>query len=205
MFGPGARALLAAAVAAVVAVVATAVFTTSLTAFASDPERYGWPYDAAVIVGFGYGGSDEEAIEATLDRAEVRAWGIAGTSVDSTIDGEPVPFIAGLEGFHDLPLPVIRGVLPEADDEIALGTLTADRLGLAVGDTATLTTPYGDRQATVSGLVVLPAVGPFEADRTSLGTGALLSHRFIEALLGDAERTAGMEPGLSGKGRRPLW
>ena len=200
LISSGAKALLAASVAAVAAVLATTVFITSLTSFVGDSERFGWPYDAGVIVGFGYGGADDAAIAATLDRPEVQAWGVAAMAVDSTINGEPVPFLAGRRQFDDLPLPVIEGDLPVDDDEIALGRLTADRLGLDVGDTAQVTTPYGERQATVRGLVVLPSVGPFEADRVSLGTGALLSERFFETVLGDAEREAGLEPGALSDG-----
>jgi len=190
----GARVSLAASVAAVAAVLATSVFTTSLSAFVSSPSRFGWPYDAAVIVGFGYGGADEAAIATTLDRPEVKSWGLASMSTDSAINGTPVPFVAGRRSFGDLPLPVIEGALPVAD-EIAVGALTAKRLGIGVGDRADVTTPYGNRQATVSGLVVLPSVGPFEADRVSLGVGALLSEQFLGAIFQEAERAGEMAPG----------
>lgn len=189
----GASVLLAASVAAVVAVLATVVFTTSLNRFVSDPERFGWPYDAAVVVGFGYGGADKAAVASTLDHPDVEAWGLAALDSGSTIDGEPVPFVAALAGFESIPLPVIEGALPDADGEIALGALTAERLGLAVGDRAKLTTPYGEREAIVSGVVVLPTAGPFESDRVSLGTGALLSEQFTTSVLGDAERLSGVD------------
>ncbi|HVE45629.1 MAG TPA: FtsX-like permease family protein [Acidimicrobiales bacterium] len=195
LLGSGAKTLLTASVAAVMAVLATVVFTTSLTSFAGSSKRFGWPYDAAVMVGFGYGGADEAAITKTLDRPEVQAWGMAFMAVDSSINGRPVPFVGARAHFNDLPLPVIEGVLPVADDEIALGALTADSLGLSVGDKAVLSTPYGKRQAAISGLVVLPSLGPFLADRVSLGTGALLSEQFVEKVLSDGERAGGMPPG----------
>lgn len=198
--GTGARTLLAASATAVGAVLATAVFTSSLTAFVNRPERFGWPYDAAVIVGFGYGGADPAAIAATLDRPEVEAWGMASLAADSTIDGQPVPLIAGRRGFEVLRLPLIDGALPAADDEIALGALTAGALGLEVGDKALVTTPYGEREATVRGLVVLPSLGPFEAARATLGTGALLSAPFFESIMreGAQEEGADLEAFLDG-------
>lgn len=193
--GAGARTLLGASAAAVGAVVATAVFTSSLTSFVANPARFGWPYDAAVLVGFGYGGADPAAVAATLDHPDVEAWGLAALAVDSTIDGEPVPIVADRAGFDSLPLAVTEGSRPTADDEIALGALTARSLGLGVGDTALVTTPYGEREATVRGLVVLPSLGPYEAARTSLGTGALLSAPFLERILRDGARDEGAEPG----------
>ncbi len=192
--GAGARALLGASGAAVGAVVATAVFISSLTSFVASPARFGWPYDAAVLVGFGYGGSDPAAIAATLDHPDVEAWGLAALAVDSTIGGEPVPIVADRAGFDSLPLAVIEGSRPSADDEIALGALTARLLGLGVGDTALVTTPYGEREATVRGLVVLPSLGPYEAARASLGTGALLSAKFLERILRDGARDEGTDP-----------
>ena len=48
-------------------------------------------------------------------------------------------------------------------------------------------TRYGERKARITGLVVLPAVGPLESDRTSLGTGVLLSNRFFAAVVQSAE------------------
>lgn len=192
--GAGARMLLAGSAATMGAVLATAVFTSSLTSFVSSPARFGWPYDAAVVVGFGYGGADPAAIAATLDHPDVEAWGLAALAADATIDGEPVPIVAGRAGFDSLPLPVIEGSRPTADDEIALGALTARLLGLDVGDKALVTTPYGEREATVRGLVVLPSLGPVDASRATLGTGALLPAPFLERMLSDGARDQGIEP-----------
>jgi hypothetical protein len=46
--------------------------------------------------------------------------------------------------------------------------------------------PNGERIARISGLVVLPAIGPFESDRMSLGRGALLSAALYDTLLDQA-------------------
>jgi hypothetical protein len=190
--GGAARALLAASVAAVSAVLAVVVFSTSLAALVSDPDRFGWTYDIAGTIDLGYGGTtDPEAIAATLDRPEVANWGLASVSSSLTINDETMPYVAGRTGFDAIRLPVVDGELPIASDEIALGARTAERLRLDVGDQVLVRTGYGDREATVRGLVVLPPVGPFQGDRASLGTGALLPRAFFDELLRSAARDAG--------------
>jgi hypothetical protein len=199
MAGGGGRALLGAAVAAVGAVLATVVFSASLGRLVSEPARFGWPYDVGATVNYGYGGStDSDAIAATLDRPEVLRWGLATLSGALTIKGQTLPYVAAGPGFDDMPLPVVEGALPEAADEIALGALTASRLGLRVGSKVHVDTFYGGREATVRGIVVLPPLGPFQADRTSLGTGALLSAPFQKSVVAQAEVAGGMAPGELG-------
>ena len=78
--------------------------------------------------------------------------------------------------------------------ELALGSITARDLGLHIGDEASVTTPRGKAKARVTGLVVLPSIGPFESDRTSLGTGVLVSAPLFETVVGDAS----VADGLSG-------
>lgn len=192
----GGRALLGASVAAVTAVLATLVFSASISGLVTHPERFGWPYDMAATVNFGYGGTtDRAAIEATLDRPEVARWGLAALAGGLAINGETIPVVAARPGFEAMRLPVVEGELPVAGDEIALGTKTARRLGLGVGDKVLVQAPEGEREGTVRGLVVMPPLGPFLADRASLGTGALLPAAFVDALLDGAAGEAGLEPG----------
>lgn len=192
----GGRALLAAAAVAVTAVLATIVFSASLGGLVSHPDRFGWPYDLAATIDFGYGGTAQPAaIAATLERPEVRQWGLASITQALTIKGQSVPSVAARRGFAAMRLPVIAGRLPTADDEIALGTRSAESLGSDVGDKVLVKSPYGDRMATIRGLVVLPPIGPLQSERAGLGTGVLLSARFYEALVTPAEQQAGMPPG----------
>jgi FtsX-like permease family len=191
----GAAALLLGSIAAVTAVLATVVFTTSLDALVRTPEQYGWPYDLAVMTNFGYGLSDRAAITETLDRPEVQRWAVAGVSGGFAIDGLATPTVSDRRAFMDLALPLVRGRMPAGDDEIALGARTAGRLGVDIGDRATVTSNYGERGAVVTGIVVLPPVGPFESDRASLGMGALLPASFLEALVADEEAAAGLASG----------
>lgn len=193
--GAGATALLGAALAAVVAVLGSVVFSTNLSAVVGSPARFGWPYDAAVMVGSGYGGANEPVIAKALDRPDVESWGIAALG-SATIDGEAVPFVAGRVGFDELPLQVVDGALPAGADQVATGTRTARQLGLAIGDSVTITVAnYGERTGTVSGFVVLPPVGPILADRAGLGTGVLLPERFFAEVVAVAEEATGFAAG----------
>ena len=192
--GAGASAVVLGSIVAVGVVLAGLVFSSSLSGLVGKPERYGWPYDAAVMVGFGYGGAVPEAIGPSLDRPEVVRWGLAGLG-SVTIDGETIPGVAARERFGSMPLPVIDGRLPAAADEIAVGAQTAAELGIDIGDEVAIANSFGERDATVTGTVVLPPVGPFESDRAATGTGALLSEPFFRALVAASEEANGLQPG----------
>ncbi|MEO5843033.1 MAG: FtsX-like permease family protein [Acidimicrobiales bacterium] len=189
----GAAALLAGSVLAVAAVSATTVFSASVVHFVDTPALFGWSYDTGVIVNFGYGPTKLDAAATSLDRPEVDRWAAASMAGGLTVNGVPLPFLAPREGFEELiaPSTIVSGRQPHAADEIALGTRTARDLGVGVGDQVTVKTPNGERDARVSGLVVLPALGPFESDRMSLGGGALLSTAFYDALLDQAQDQTG--------------
>ena len=187
--GPGAGAVLAGSTAAVAVVLASGVFSANVNALLGSPERYGWPYDAAVLVGFGYGGADLDTIDRELDQPSVEGWGAASLG-SVTIDGEPVPGIADRRGFGDLGLQVTDGRLPQADDEIALGRTTASELGIEVGQEVTLSGYFGNRGATVSDADCAPRRSAF----SSLGL--------------DRRAGRGGAPGPGGGGRRrsrPRW
>jgi hypothetical protein len=194
--GPGALAVLAGAAVAVAAITATLVFSGSLVRFVETPERYGWPFDAAALVNGGYGQVDADLVRATLDRPEVERFGLASLSVGIEIDGTTVPAIAARPGFEDVsPVRVVRGELPDAPDELALGERTARELDVAIGDRVTLTSTYGSLEVVVVGTAVLPSLGPLESDRTSLGTGAYLPAPLLEAMLAEDAAASAMPLG----------
>jgi hypothetical protein len=87
---------------------------------------------------------------------------------------------------------VVEGRLPVADDEVALGKLTADDLRIGVGDEVEIGSNYGTRAGTVVGFVVLPTVGPLEQDRASLGTGLLLPPPFLDKLVAASSDQLGL-------------
>ena len=75
---------------------------------------------------------------------------------------------------------VVDGRLPQNPDEVALGTRTASDRGVGVGDQVALGGIVSPRRATVTGLAVLPPLGPFEADRADPGTGMVLPTSAID-------------------------
>jgi putative ABC transport system permease protein len=194
----GTGALLLGAVAVVLAVVGSVVFSANIDRLVDTPARFGWPFDAAAVIGFGYGGADEEALARTLDRDDVDRWGLAALPGEVTVRGESLPALADQRGFDAFAVPVVDGRLPTGDDEIALGARSAERLDLGIGDRVTLGTTYGERDAEVTGLVVLPSIGPFQSERAGLGTGALLSRPLLQRIVGDAEKSAGVPAGTLG-------
>jgi hypothetical protein len=182
---------------AIAAVAATLVFAGAVGAVVDQPARYGWNVDYAYLSNYGYGPIDAEAIATDLDRADVERWGIvAALPGDITVNEETVPALAGREGFEAIAagFPVLDGRSPTGDDEIALGSSTARDLDLGVGDEVTLGTPFGEIPVTVSGLVVLPELGAFQADRTSLADGVLIPKDTIEAGMAGAEEATGTSP-----------
>ena len=197
--GGGARSLLVGAATAISAVVGCVVFSSNMSGLVANPERFGWPFDVGVVINLGYAGAEEGIVSASLDRYEVEAWGFAALPGEVTVKGESLPAVAARPGFDELSVPVVAGSYPNDDGEVALGIRSAERLGLAVDDRVVVTTAFGERAATVAGLVVLPSVGPFQADRVGLGTGALLSSSFFDAVVAAAEQERGLPPGaLSG-------
>ena len=190
----GAGVLLVGAVGAVAAVTATLVFSASVVRFIDTPARFGWPYDAGVLINAGYGPADLEKVTASLDRPEVTSWGVAAISGGMTINGETVPFVAARVGFEKLEAGVttVAGRMPSGDKEIALGSRTARALGLGVGDQVTVKMTFGEATARISGLIVLPTIGPLESDRTSLGTGAWLPAPLFESIAGQSQDRTGM-------------
>lgn len=185
--GGGANAVLAGVSIAVAAVTATLIFSASLVRFLDTPESLGWPFDVGALVNAGYGPTNLDAVAKTLDRPDVERWGLAALSGGLDVQGETVPFVAARRNFDAFTSALtISGRPPRRDHEIALGSTTARQLGLHVGDETTVASSRGERKARVTGLAVLPSVGPFESDRASLGTGVLLSAPLFEAVVGGA-------------------
>jgi hypothetical protein len=171
------------------------VYSTNLVGLVSHAPRYGWTYDVGATINAGFDGADPAKIATTLNRPGVAGWGVAATALTATIDGVKLPAIADVHGLVDLGLPTLHGSLPRNDHEVALGSTSAERIGASVGDAVTVGTDFGEREAIVTGIVVLPAVGAFLSDRAGLGTGILLSAPFFHKLVGEAEAAAGVPPG----------
>ncbi len=157
------------------------VFGTSLSALISSPASYGWTWDLAVMGNVGYGPLDLEAVGHTLDaNDDVSGWTALSFTSAVSLDGEPLLSMVRHDHTETADLAVVEGELPNGDDQVALGTRTAIERGIAVGDRVEVAAsglePWA---ATVSGLVVFPAVGPFLADRATPGSGMLLPSAMV--------------------------
>jgi FtsX-like permease family protein len=181
--GRGGGLVIAGGAIAVSVLVAALVFGASLVKLLDTPAWYGWPWDAANLVGRGYVGVDIDAATATLgDRDDIERWAGLGYWQSLTVNGVAVPTLVSYPEPHDVDLEVIDGRLPVAPDEVALGSRFAAERALGVGDDVTLA---GEHvvvdQAEVTGIVVLPSLGPIESDRTTPGYGMLLPAGTLDA------------------------
>ena len=167
---------------AVAVFLAALVFGTSLSALTSTPVSYGWPWDLAAVGNFGYGGLDIHKVAASLDhRRDVRSWNTLGFSNSIILDHDAVPALIGFDKGSALDVTTIRGRLPAAADEVALGARTANQHHLGLGDKVTLSgNEVASRRATVTAIVVLPSLGPFQADRTAPGRGILIPDAMLK-------------------------
>ncbi len=157
----------------VAVLLAAVVFATSLSHLVSSPASYGWPWQAAWMAGSGYSGVDAEQLAAALQaEPSVTDWNALAFSNDISINGRVV-FAITEYGETARSITVADGRLPTRAGEVALGAATARALGVDVGDDVTVAgSGAAVDRATVTGLVVLPAVGPLASDRAGPGTGA---------------------------------
>ena len=167
------RATLAVAVLGVTGVVAVATFSHSLDRLATTPARYGWVADFAII--------DSRPFDMADLSRDPRVEAIVDTSaVPVHIDDRRMEGIALRPLKGEVPLTVVSGRLPAEDDEVALGSREALKLGAGVGSTVSIATydtegTRTQRSLRVVGLVIVPAVDD------GLGQGAVLTARTLAA------------------------
>jgi hypothetical protein len=168
---------------AVALLLGAVVWGASLDALVSTPRSYGWPWDFAVVTNYVYGGLDLSAVEDTMrSRSDVDRWSALAFTNSIAVDGEPVVSLVGLGDGADAHFAYAHGRAPVADDEVALGAATAAAHGVAVGDQVDLQgEPLTPHRATVTGIVVLPAVGPFQSARATPGDGMVLPSSMFDA------------------------
>ncbi len=180
----GAGLVIALSGSAVAVFVAALVFGTSLSTLTETPVRYGWPWDIAAIGNFGFGGFDIHRVGGTLDhRDDVRSWTALGFSSAIMVDHDAVPALYAVDKHAPLDLTVVRGRLPVARDEVALGTRTAAALHVGLGDKVAMSGyEITTRRATVTGIVALPSLGPFQAEHAAPGRGVFLPEAMVKKL-----------------------
>ncbi|HEX6937175.1 MAG TPA: FtsX-like permease family protein [Actinomycetes bacterium] len=168
------RATLVVAVLGIAGVVAVATFSQSLDRLVRTPARYGWVADFAIV--------DSRPFDLQDLAADARVAALAdATATPVTLGGRRVDGVAVRPLKGDVPLTLLSGRLPLRDDEVALGSREANRIGATIGATLGLTTYDRDgarsrRSLRVVGLVVTPpGVGE------GFGTGAYLTERTLLA------------------------
>ncbi|MCE9620906.1 MAG: ABC transporter permease [Actinomycetia bacterium] len=173
---PGTAAAIIGCVVAVACVGGALIFDSNLRTLVEEPAEYGWPWDAAMLVGSGYGGTNLEAVAGSLaDNADVDEYAVFALDSSSELDGHGVSVIYGFSEFDAPPFPVVSGRAATNPNEAVLGSNTATRLGLSIGDRLPLRSSlFPDSEVVIVGTAVLPAVGAFLSDRTGLGDGAFV-------------------------------
>jgi hypothetical protein len=180
-----ARSTLVATALAVAATAAAVTFAAGLDRLVDTPSRYGWDWDLLITDESGEPtpadwAAAEQALVANEDVAAVAR----GTNSELTLGGRPVPAI-GIESVHGWVGPtIVEGRHPSADDEVALGARTMDRLGVQIGDRVGATSSSGSPvELRIVGQAVFPGFGTYSgADNTELGTGALVTSGALDGL-----------------------
>lgn len=138
-------------------IIAAVTVGASLDRLVDDPARSGYTFDAI----FGDAGATEPSQElqrALQDDPDVAGLMLLGSG-QARIGEATLPLV----GFESVRGPdvlrVLGGRLPVSGDEIALGRLTANDLGVGIGDQLTLEGASSTRTFHITGLVVMPSVG----------------------------------------------
>ena len=118
----------------VIGVLAAVVYSSGLDHLVSTPDAYGWSFDADAG-----GGDSPEAVAALRDRVleqdVVDDVAIATVISRVTVDGELMQGWAYEDVRGHIGPSVVTGRAPAGDDEVLLGTKTAEQLGADIGDT----------------------------------------------------------------------
>lgn len=173
---PGTVAAIIGCIVAVVCAVGSLTFGSNLTRLVEHPAQYGWPWDVGVITNGGYDSLVPEAVSASLDGdPDVEHYALYAFDSSSQFNDQGVPVVYGFAADAPIGLPLLSGRAPQQPDEAVLGTKTAERLGVGVGDHITVRSGlFPESSVEVVGTAVLPAVGSFVSDRAGLRNGAFV-------------------------------
>ena len=157
--------------ACLVAVLATVVASLTVGSSVNSLLDHAANWGDASDIGYGEGGDSVPAdmVSALRQDPSVRALTLYGANTVE-VGSATLPVVAyqPVEG-SEVP-EVLSGRLPQADDEVALGTRVMKRLHLHVGDTLHVTATSGPEDFAVVGTAVLPSIE--ESD--TYGEGALV-------------------------------
>ena len=169
---------------AVTGLLAAGVVAASYHELSATPANWGVPWQAIPDY-FGDEAVDDVVVALAADD-RVQAVGLY-SAASLVLDGRAISGSALESVKGDMVLTKLEGRLPSTPTEIALGSETADQLGLAIGDTAEAVPGDGGDPVplTVVGLAVLPAT-----DEYAIGVGAVLTGEGLTHLgQGDASGT----------------
>jgi putative ABC transport system permease protein len=182
----------AATVAAAAVVAVCGVFVASAVALTAHSANYG--FDADLVALNAYGDQAAEDLEEAFgDRDDVAA-ATGFTSGSFLVDGYAVPGLAATFVKGELGPTVLRGRLPRAVDQIALGQDTLDHVAAEVGDLVPVQVfaatadgePAGDAaDLRIVGVLTFPAVNQIGTDMPRLGVGALVTRGAFRQMSGE--------------------
>ena len=140
----------------VLGVVAALTFGASLTHLEATPHLYGWAWDFRV---------EDHAVPdqhpcGTPDDALAQVRGVGSLAsvcvINTEVDGHPAIAWGFTQLRGGIGPTIVAGRVPNAIDEVALGSTTLDALGKHVGDEVRVQGPGGSARFQVVGRVVLP-------------------------------------------------
>jgi hypothetical protein len=203
-----ARSTIAGAALGVAGVLTVLVVGAGIARVVEQPHRYGWTWDAFLTV-------SEDSMEAYRDRGGGPVYqelvgtlddvGVARRTAISLgqldVAGETIAAVGLGDSVGPVTGPgVLDGRLPRAEDEIALGSTTLQRIGADLGDVVEVSFGSERREMRVVGRSVFPRMTEYPgAPHTGLGDGAVVSTEALGDLSGtlpyasilvDADRSA---------------
>ncbi len=197
---------------AAAAVAAALSFGGAVDRLLGEPRFQGWNWD--VVVGDNLDEADTgfgEEGERLLDgNPNVEGYaGVAAPVEPLTIKGRSLLAAGLVDGRGDVGPEPITGRLPSAPDEIAIGTRTADDLGVEIGDV--VTARGGSRQLALR--IVGTAVISPDLNLGQLSKGALLTAAGLRRFFGDSvvlhqflvRYAPGVDPGDAYAGLQEDW
>jgi hypothetical protein len=167
---------------AIVGLVGATVFAVSLGRLVTDGGRYGSNYDLLLGNGWLPAGSDLRVALAGDD--DVDGLMLLGAGA-ARAGGATVELVAFDPVRGGLTPRLLDGRLPVGADELALGRLTGDQLGIGVGDELTLKGADAPATFRVVGLAVLPTLG----SNQGVGVGALLTFDGVQQVAPEVTRS----------------
>jgi ABC-type lipoprotein release transport system permease subunit len=169
--------------ATLVAVTGAAVVSSSLDRLVHDPVSFGEFYEMRFDLGQDQ--VDPDVIAALAADPDVGP--ITVMAADQARIGNRTIRLVGFDQVQgSLRPPAVDGRLPESEDEVALGRVEAEQLGLGIGDELTVEGAVGSVSYDVVGIAVVPSVG----ENDGVGQDGLLTMSGLRRIAPDVPAEA---------------